>query len=200
MTPEEDRELDDFVAALRGEAGKTGAAGRLGETLRNRRRQALGNRDESAQMRAWRAIESKLPPAARPRATHGTWERMRLAQAAALVAVGIGTGWFLRPSMQTPMTESRLEFAYGDFERPRGSLIEKTIPAAAPAESLRALTDALIADTIPFELYSVAGGHRVLFAVPADANSRAARVLAQLGVETTAGETLSLTFAGAPGR
>ena len=195
MTPEEDQDLDKFAAALRGEGEETGAAARLGKTLRKRRAQALSSRDEAAQMRTWKAIDSKLPPA-----TRTAWDRMRFAQAAALVAVGIGAGWFLRPDASAPLSESRLEFAYGDFETPRGGLIEKSVPASAPAQSLRTLTDALIADTIPFELYSVAAGRRVLFAVPADAGSRTAQVLAQLGVEAPAGETLSLTFAGTPAR
>jgi hypothetical protein len=195
MTPEEEQEHDKFAAALRGEAADSAAAGRLGETLRKRRAQALAGRDEAQQMRVWKAIESKLPPAGAARSSRTAWDRLRFAQAAALVAVGIGAGWFLRPGGVTPEAQSRLEFSYGDLERPRGSLVEKTVAGAVPADAVRQLTDALIADAVPFELYSVAGSddRRVLFTLPANA-AHSASALAALGIELPSGETMSLTF------
>jgi len=197
MTPEEEQEHDKFSAALRGETEDSGAAGRLGRILRKRRAQALAGRDEAQQMRVWKAIESKLPPAGEARSRRTAWDRLRFAQAAALVAVGIGAGWFLRPAVVTPYAQSRLEFSYGDLERPRGSLVEKTVADANPADAVRRLTDALIADAVPFELYSVAGtgDRRVLFSLPANA-VHSASALAALGIEAPPVETLSLTFAG----
>jgi hypothetical protein len=197
MTPEEEQEHDKFTAALRGETGDPGAADRLGKTLRQRRAQALAGRDEAQQMRVWKAIESKLPPAGVARSSRTAWDRLRFAQAAALVAVGIGAGWFLRPAIVMPDAESRLEFSYGDLERPRGSLVEKTVTAANPADAMRRLTDALISDAVAFELYSVSGtdDRRVLFALPANA-AHSAAALAALGIDVPPGETLSLTFTG----
>ena len=194
LTPEEERELDEFTAALHGESPRAGAAGRLGDILRKRRAQALASRDEPAQMRVWKAIDSKLPPVSQTRASPSAWDRLRFAQAAALVVVGIGAGWLLRPGLTPQVAESRLEFSYGDLEKPRGGIMEKSVGAPDPTAAVRRLTDALIADAAPFELYSVGGDtRRVLFAAPA-AGSHGADVMRGFGIVAPAGETLALTI------
>jgi hypothetical protein len=200
MTPEEEeRELEKFTAALHGDGGQNSAAAKLGEKLRRRRAEALAGRDETGEMRVWKAIDTKLGPAPQARPARTFEQRMRFAQAAGLFAIGIAAGWFLRPTEGTRLTDSQLEFSYGDFERPRGSLSEKIVSSATPADSLRSLTDALIGDAVPFELYSLGGSddRRLLFTVPPGDAPRTSQVLRELKVDFAPGQTLSLTFAGA---
>lgn len=188
-------EFDEDPRALRGEVD-AGHETRLGERLRARHREALAARDVRIERRTWYAIEARLGATARPR-TH--WGAGGWARAAALVGIGIAAGWLLRPAPDIRAPASRLEFAYGDLERPRGGYGELRVHAADPVSAASSIGAALIADGVPFEIYSLGEGdaRRLLFAWPDAEVPHAAAALRAMGLSPVPGSTYSLTLSHA---
>lgn len=191
MTEEED---DRFAGALRGESADPALGRRLGELLRDKQKRASEADDEITRRRVWQQIASHI---GNESARVGWSRRAALAQAAVFAIVGIALGYFLGSPSPPTATESQLEFAFGDLEVPRGSVDETSIAVADPLEALRPLTEALIADRIAFEIYSVGGGadRRVLFTLPRSIPLATGAALHTLNIAAEPGSSKAITFA-----
>jgi hypothetical protein len=181
-----------FEDALRGASADPPLAWRLGEALRTQHRTALERMDQLAKQRVWNELARRINASG----TRYTFHAAGFAKAAAFVFIGLATGWFVGRTGGPGVSETGLEFSYGDLERSRGDMLERTVAVPRPMDAMRALTEAFIHDSVAFEVYSLParGDRRVVFMLAAAVPPESARALEALGIASQAGAMHAVTF------
>lgn len=195
---------DGFSSALRGESSDPALAKRLGDLLREQQGHAAQEVDEVTRRRVWQQLSSSIDADSNHASTHnrraGWSRRAALAQAAVFAIVGIALGYFIgAPNPQAPpqIPHGRLEFAYGDLEVSRGSILDTVVTVEDPVEAMRPLTEALIGDRIAFEIHSVTGraARRLIVTLPNELPPLSAAAFQRLNVTAVAGRGQAILFA-----